>query len=175
VNDEVSVAELLVRDGWGEYAPPPARSRWRVVAVMVAVVIGCGTAAVLVAFSGPPRQNAQQVDQIRVLPMPDRTTGGPNTTSADPSGPPSNGGVGGGTPGPTAGGTRPGRPAAGGAPHSQSPTSTVELPTSAVPTGTTVPREDPPTSGTGTTQPPPPPPPTTTEPRGPCWLGILFC
>ena len=74
MDDEVSVAELLVREGWGDDESPAARSRWRVVAVMLAVVIGCGTAAVLVAFNGTPREDAQQVDQIRVIPMPERTT-----------------------------------------------------------------------------------------------------
>jgi hypothetical protein len=49
VDDEVSVAELLEREGWRDAAP--ARSgRMRVVAVMLAVVLGCGLAALLVHF-----------------------------------------------------------------------------------------------------------------------------
>jgi hypothetical protein len=93
VNDEVSVAELLVREGWGDR---PVQSRWRVVAVMLAVVIGCGAAAVLVAFnSGQVRQDAAPVDQIQVIPMPQRTTGLGGADQATDS--PNDGGVGGGT------------------------------------------------------------------------------
>lgn len=95
VNDEISVAELLVREGWGD-SPPPASSRWRVVAVMLAVVIGCGAAAVLVAFGGKTRQDdASPVDQIQVIPFPQRTTGLGGADQATDS--PSDGGIGGGT------------------------------------------------------------------------------
>jgi hypothetical protein len=49
VDDEVSVAEILVREGWGE---PEAKKngRMRALAVMLAVVVGCGLAALLVHF-----------------------------------------------------------------------------------------------------------------------------
>ena len=95
MNDEISVAELLVREGWGDN-PPPASSRWRVVAVMMAVVIGCGAAAVLVAFGGKTRQDdASPVDQIQVIPFPQRTTGLGGADQATDS--PSDGGIGGGT------------------------------------------------------------------------------
>ena len=47
MNDEVSVAELLEREGWTEAERAPRR-RLRVIAVMLAVVMGCGVAAVLV-------------------------------------------------------------------------------------------------------------------------------
>ncbi|WP_027945163.1 hypothetical protein [Amycolatopsis taiwanensis] len=47
MNDEVSVTEVMDRDGWPE-APSTASARFRVVAVMLAVVLGCGLAALLV-------------------------------------------------------------------------------------------------------------------------------
>ncbi|WP_328446008.1 hypothetical protein [Amycolatopsis sp. NBC_00438] len=104
MNDEVSVAELLVREGWGDR---PVQSRWRVVAVMLAVVIGCGAAAVLVAFSsGQVHQDAAPVDQIKVVPMPQRTTGLGGAGQATDS--PNDGGVGGGTGGDVVPGTHAG-------------------------------------------------------------------
>ncbi|WP_410562083.1 hypothetical protein [Amycolatopsis sp. cmx-4-61] len=94
MNDEVSVAELLVREGWGD-RPGPGQSRWRVVAVMLAVIVGCGAAAALVAFSGKERQDASPVDQIQVIPFPQRTTGLGGADQATDS--PPDGGIGGGT------------------------------------------------------------------------------
>lgn len=163
MNDEVSVAELLVREGWGDDESPAARSRWRVVAVMLAVVIGCGTAAVLVAFSGPPREDAQQVDQIRVIPMPQRTTGLGGADQSTDS--PNEGGVGGGTGdsprGETQGGTTKtvGHSVTSTAPSTQATSSTVpaEVSSSAFD-----PPPGPSTSETAPTQQPAPPPPTTT-------------
>jgi hypothetical protein len=49
VDDEVSVAELLEREGRRPHAPAH-KGRTRVVAVMLAVVLGCGLAALLVHF-----------------------------------------------------------------------------------------------------------------------------
>ncbi|WP_410607171.1 hypothetical protein [Amycolatopsis sp. lyj-109] len=94
MNDEVSVAELLVREGWGD-RPGPGQSRWRVVAVMLAVIVGCGAAAALVALGGKERQDASPVDQIQVIPFPQRTTGLGGADQATDS--PSDGGIGGGT------------------------------------------------------------------------------
>jgi hypothetical protein len=93
VNDEVSVAELLVREGWGDRSGP-GQSRWRVLAVMLAVVIGCGAAAVLVGLSGKGTENASPVDQIQVIPFPGRTTGLGGADQATDS--PPEGGTGGG-------------------------------------------------------------------------------
>jgi len=161
VDDEVSVAELLVREGWGDDESPAARSRWRVVAVMLAVVIGCGTAAVLVAFNGTPRQDAQQVDQIRVIPMPDRTTGLGGADQSTDS--PDEGGVGGGTGDSPGTGTHTTKTVAHSATSSAVPTSAT--PTSTVPAEVTsppfVPTSGPATSATPTQ--PPAPPPTTRE------------
>jgi hypothetical protein len=172
VDDEVSVAELLVREGWGDDESPAARSRWRVVAVMLAVVIGCGTAAVLVAFNGTPRQDAEQVDQIRVIPMPDRTTGLGGADQSTDS--PGEGGVGGGT-GDSPGSTRTthtvGHNVTSTAPPSETPTSAPP-----VTSGTSspfAPTSGPATSETPTQQPAPPaPPPTTT--RQTCILFICW-
>ncbi|MET8846656.1 hypothetical protein [Amycolatopsis sp. NPDC004625] len=94
MNDEVSVAELLVREGWGD-RPGPGQSRWRVVAVMLAVIVGCGAAAALVAFGGNERQDAAPVDQIQVIPFPQRTAGLGGADQATDS--PPDGGIGGGT------------------------------------------------------------------------------
>lgn len=74
MNDEVSVGELLVREGWGDRSAP-GQSRWRVLAVMLAVVIGCGAAAVLVGLGGKGTPDASPVDQIHVISFPQRTTG----------------------------------------------------------------------------------------------------
>lgn len=93
MNDEVSVAELLVREGWGD-RPGPGQSRWRVLVVMLAVVIGCGAAAVLVGLSGKGTENASPVDQIQVIPFPQRTTGLGGAGQATDS--PPEGGTGGG-------------------------------------------------------------------------------
>ncbi|WIY04032.1 hypothetical protein QRX60_09325 [Amycolatopsis mongoliensis] len=93
MNDEVSVGELLVREGWGDRSGP-GQSRWRVLAVMLAVVIGCGAAAVLVGLGGKGTQDASPVDQIQVIPFPQRTTGLGGADQATDS--PPEGGTGGG-------------------------------------------------------------------------------
>ncbi|NKQ55260.1 hypothetical protein HFP15_20450 [Amycolatopsis sp. K13G38] len=71
MNDEVSVAELLEREGWSE-VEPPRRGRLRVLAVMMAVVIGCGLAAIMVHFGS---QNPQ-ADSPSLLGLPHGPTGG---------------------------------------------------------------------------------------------------
>ncbi|MEU4245940.1 hypothetical protein AB0F15_00860 [Amycolatopsis sp. NPDC026612] len=177
MNDEVSVAELLVREGWGD-RPPSAGSRWRVVAVMLAVVVGCGAAAVLVAFGGHERQDASPVDRIQVIPFPQRSTGLGGADQATDS--PLDGGIGGGTGGdvvPASGEHRgtvtevPGRTAA------TETSGTGTAPSSTTPSGAG--SSTPPTA-TGTTTGTPPPtgsrPPTTTPapPRTSCFLIICW-
>ncbi|HKS46883.1 MAG TPA: hypothetical protein VJT49_17585 [Amycolatopsis sp.] len=61
MNDEVSVTELLEREGWPEEAPSAAASRFPVVMVMVAVVLGCGLAAILVHI-GSSEQKADNTN-----------------------------------------------------------------------------------------------------------------
>jgi hypothetical protein len=99
VDNEVLVAELLVREGWSQPVPPKSRSRWRVIAVMVAVVLGCGAAAILVKLGSPVEQQAQPTERISIIEMPERTDGAAGAdTSLDPessSGAP--GGIGAGT------------------------------------------------------------------------------
>ncbi|WP_326945803.1 hypothetical protein OG439_40765 [Amycolatopsis sp. NBC_01307] len=165
MNDEVSVAELLVREGWGDR---PVQSRWRVVAVMLAVVIGCGAAAVLVAFSsGQVRQDAAPVDQIQVVPMPQRTTGLGGAGQATDS--PNDGGVGGGTggdvviPGTHEGTVTevPGRPS--DAESSTESATATTVPTAGAPGSTTAPATT--TTPAGGQQPPPPPTTSTSPPH----------
>ena len=173
MNDEVSVAELLVREGWGE-RPPPASSRWRVVAVMLAVVIGCGTAAVLVALGGKGRQDASPDDQIQVLPFPQRTTGLGGAGQATDS--PNDGGVGGGTGGDVVPGNGEHR---GTVTEVPGRTSRPDSSTEAAPT-TTPTSGDPGASVTPTTTPsggssrPPSPTPTPPPPRTSCFLIICW-
>ncbi|MEU0794738.1 hypothetical protein ABZ342_32145 [Amycolatopsis sp. NPDC005961] len=153
MNDEISVGELLVREGWGERSAP-GQSRWRVLAVMLAVVIGCGAAAVLVGLGGKGTDNASPVDQIQVIPFPQRTTGLGGADQATDS--PPEGGTGGGDVVPGVGVPRetvtevPGTdPTTESSTGSTTPTTT---PTSGGPSG----------SVTSTSTPPQGPPPTPT-------------
>ncbi|MFI5605722.1 hypothetical protein [Amycolatopsis sp. NPDC051903] len=84
VDEEVSVADLLVREGWGERLPPPSRSRWRMVAVMLAVVVGCGAAAVLVGFGTTANDEASHITEMKVIEMPDRTDGAGGVSETNP-------------------------------------------------------------------------------------------
>lgn len=161
MNDEVSVAELLVREGWGDRSGP-GQSRWRVLAVMLAVVVGCGAAAVLVGLGGKGRQDASPVDQIQVIPFPQRTTGLGGADQATDS--PPDGGTGGGDVLPGAGEHRatvtevPGRtPTKPTESSSSSDTSApATTPDSGAPTTTGTP--SPSTTPPGGHQPPPPTP-----------------
>ncbi|WAL66368.1 hypothetical protein ORV05_00670 [Amycolatopsis cynarae] len=72
MNDEVSVAELLEREGWTEADPAAPKGRMQVVAVMLAVVLGCGLAALLVHFGS---QNPQ-ADSPSLIDLPHGPTGG---------------------------------------------------------------------------------------------------
>jgi hypothetical protein len=179
VNDEVSVAELLVREGWGD-RPGPGQSRWRVVAVMLAVIVGCGAAAALVAFGGNERQDASPVDQIQVIPFPQRTTGLGGADQATDS--PPDGGIGGGTGGDVVTASNehrgivtvgPGRDPAttdSGSTGTAAPTTT---PSGSAPatTGspTTTPKGNPPPSGGR------PPTPTTTPRTEPSCVLLIIC
>ncbi|WP_072474983.1 hypothetical protein [Amycolatopsis australiensis] len=174
MNDEVSVAELLVREGWGDRAGP-GQSRWRVLAVMLAVVVGCGVAAVLVGLSGHGRQNASPVDQIQVIPFPQRTTGLGGADQATDS--PPDGGTGGGDVVPGAGEHRatvtevPGRdPATESSTAESSATPTTTTPTSGGPESSVTPTGTTPTP-TGGHQ---PPPTKTPAPRPTCVLIICW-
>ena len=71
MNDEVSVAELLEREGWTE-TDRRAQGKLRMMAVMLAVVIGCGLAAILVHIGS----QAPQADAPSVLDLPRGPTGG---------------------------------------------------------------------------------------------------
>ena len=84
MNDDVSVAALLEREGWTEERRAP-RSRFQVVAVMLAVVLGCGLAAILVKAGADTQNDADSA----LVSLPAGPTGGlagggipenPNTT-----------------------------------------------------------------------------------------------
>lgn len=171
-NDEVSVAEILVREGWSHHVPPRSRSRWRVILVMVAVVLGCGTAAMLVRTGHSADHQAQPLEQI-IIEMPQRTSG---IAGADATPAPEQSNV----PGGTGAGSRTTGPRTSG--EQGTTTRPVSSPghTSASTSGTTTPRVTPsttgrPSPGTTSTTPSnspsssPPPPPTTS----PCFL--FFC
>jgi hypothetical protein len=187
VDEEVSVAELLVREGWGERLPPPSRSRWRMVAVMGAGVVGCGAAAILVSFGTTANDEATRLTEMKVIEMPDRTDGAGGVSESNPP-PATIAGSGEGQDSDSSSDDEtteasapkitsiidPLNPRGGGEPGttSSSDSSTAssgsDSPTS--PTGM------PPGSGgpSSDNQPPPPPPPsTTTKPNRPCVLGIL--
>lgn len=71
MNDEVSVTELLEREGWGELNRKP-NGRMRLVAVMLAVVLGCGLAALLVHIGS----ESSQADSPSPFNLPHGPTGG---------------------------------------------------------------------------------------------------
>ncbi|WP_410587120.1 hypothetical protein [Amycolatopsis sp. lyj-23] len=178
MNDEVSVAELLVREGWGD-RPGPGQSRWRVVAVMLAVIVGCGAAAALVAFGGKERQDASPVDQIQVIPFPQRTTGLGGADQATDS--PPDGGIGGGTGGDVVTAANEHRGTVTEVPGRDPATGSSSAAT-ATPTATSS-GAAPSTTGNATTTPPgnPPPPsgghtptPTPTPPR-PTTCFLVIC
>src|SRR4051812_29558366 len=138
---------------------------------MLAVVIGCGAAAVLVGLSGKGTENASPVDQIQVIPFPGRTTGLGGADQATDS--PPEGGTGGGDVVPGAGVPRetvtevPGTdPTTESSTGSATPTTT---PTSGDPTGSLTPTTSTPPQG----RPPTPTPPTTTR-RTTCVLVICW-
>ncbi|SFA93416.1 hypothetical protein SAMN05216266_102298 [Amycolatopsis marina] len=76
MDDEVSVAQLLEREGWDEHAPPKPGSRLRVLAVMGAVVLGCGVAAVLVRPAPNEEPQALWPEETNVIGVPGTPTGG---------------------------------------------------------------------------------------------------
>ncbi|WET80049.1 serine/threonine protein kinase [Amycolatopsis sp. QT-25] len=176
-DDDVSVADLLIREGWDDHEESRAKSRWRVVAVVIAVVVACGTAAVLVGFDSAPEPIAQP-NQIGVIEMPKRPSenGGADATSAVPSTERVETGEGGTSspPGRTTSSRRASSSAASTSDDSPEPTTT--------PTSPTPPDEpaDPPRT-TGSTAPPKPPkptpPPPSTKPTEECklWPKWLFC
>ena len=170
MNDEVSVAELLVREGWGERSGP-GQSRWRVLAVMLAVVIGCGAAAVLVGLGGKGTQDASPVDQIQVIPFPQRTTGLGGADQATDS--PPEGGTGGGDVVPGSGVPRetvtevPGRDPT--TESSTDPATTTTPPTTGGDPSSPVTTTTPPSGGQV------PPPHTTTQPKPKPSCILIIC
>lgn len=170
MDDDVSVADLLIREGWDDYEESRKKSRWRVVAVVIAVVVACGAAGILVGFGSDPEQNAQE-KQISVIEMPKRPSenGGADVTSAEPT-------TQAGTDGDTSGNIS-SRPAKSSSLRTSSSAPRTSD-SSVAPTSATSSGEMPAPSGSsGVPQPPipsPPPPPPTTE-ECTLWPKWLFC
>ncbi|RSN20767.1 serine/threonine protein kinase [Streptomyces sp. WAC 05977] len=172
-DDDVSVADLLIREGWDDHEESRAKSRWRVIAVVIAVVVACGAAAVLVGFDSDPEPNAAP-NQMSVIEMPKRPSdnGGAGATSPIPStetvvtgeGEPSSR---------TSRTTSSRRTSSSAVQTSDSPDPTT------APTSSNAPADPPRTTGsTVVPQPPnPTPPPPSTTPTEECklWPKWLFC
>ncbi|MEV6908861.1 serine/threonine protein kinase [Amycolatopsis sp. NPDC051071] len=175
-DDDVSVADLLIREGWDDHEESRSKSRWRVIAVVIAVVVACGAAGVLVGFDSDPEQNAQP-NQISVIEMPKRPSdnGGAGATSAQPSTVP--GGTGEGTDETS---SQPSKPTSSRR-TSSAASSKSDTPDPTTPTSASEPADPPkPTGSTGAPQPPhhpTPAPPSTTTPTEECnlWPKWLWC
>ncbi|WP_340686800.1 serine/threonine protein kinase [Amycolatopsis coloradensis] len=171
-DDDVSVADLLIREGWDDHEESRAKSRWRVIAVVIAVVVACGAAAVLVGFDSDPEPNAAP-NQMSVIEMPKRPSenGGAGATSAVPSTETVETGVGEVS-------SRPSRTTSSRR-TSSSAASTSDSPDPTTPTSSNGPADPPRTTGsTVVPQPPnPTPPPPSTTPTEECnlWPKWLFC
>ncbi len=174
-DDDVSVADLLIREGWDDHEESRAKSRWRVIAVTIGVVVACGAAAVLFGFDSEPEQNAQP-NQISVIEMPKRPSEnrGADATSAvqtiETGGTGESSGA--GTSSQPAKTTSSRRTSSSAAPTSDSPDPTT-------PTSSNKPADPPRTTGsTGAPKPPnPTPAPPTTTPTEECnlWPKWLWC
>ncbi|MBB5854542.1 serine/threonine protein kinase [Amycolatopsis umgeniensis] len=177
-DDDVSVADLLIREGWDDHEESRAKSRWRVIAVVIAVVVACGAAGVLVGFDPDPEQNAQP-NNISVIEMPKRPSEnrGADATSAVPT----TETVGTGASGDGETSSQPSKTTSSRR-TSSSATSTSDSPDDPPPTQTSSrgPADPPRTTGsTGAPQPPNPNPPTapSTTPTEECnlWPKWLWC
>ncbi|MBN6035275.1 hypothetical protein [Amycolatopsis sp. 195334CR] len=76
---EVTVAQLLEREGWDARRRPKSRSRLQLLSVMAAVVIGCGIAALLVrvVHAPSPEHRAETiVEDVGIVQPPARTPSG---------------------------------------------------------------------------------------------------
>jgi hypothetical protein len=177
VKDELTVIQLLDREGWDGRRPPQAGSRFRVAAVMLAVVLGCAAAAFLIRVPPGADHHAQEPDEVSVIELPRRNTDSamPETTTAPgPGGTDSRGDdrSGGGVPSSTTDEertavtvTESAAATPGPAVPTGSPTSGIPAPTSHSPTATRSPSKSPPPSQT----------PTKTTPPCDSWVPWLFC
>jgi hypothetical protein len=91
---EVSVTEILEREGWRGPVPPPARSRVRVLAVMTAVVLGCGAAALVVFLRPATEHRANAPEETGVIQVPRQTSPAPGGGTVLPDMPDNTGGTG---------------------------------------------------------------------------------
>lgn len=170
MNNEVLVAELLARERGGQPVPPASHSRWRVIAVLAAIVLGCGIGAVLDRTGSPAEQQAQPVGKTSAVERPQHSDG---SASADSTLDPTSSAVPGGTgtdvnaPPPS---TPAGQPPDSAAPPAAQTSVNTGTPTTGAPATTT--SHAAPTSTPHPTTTQPQQPPTTT--KKPCVLGI-FC
>ncbi|WP_216215401.1 hypothetical protein [Amycolatopsis aidingensis] len=175
-DDEVSVVELLEREGWDERVPPRPGSRLRVLAVMGAVVFGCGVAAAVVSTLPGDGEQDQGLEEPSIIRFPERTalTVGPDEKEQEesergvPAGPTSTGSGATRTSGSTASSTT--ESSAGTTASSTGSASADPDPTS---------EEQSTTARSDSPDPPPDPSPprqttTTTETEEPCFIWI-FC
>ncbi|OKA06110.1 serine/threonine protein kinase [Amycolatopsis regifaucium] len=177
-DDDVSVADLLIREGWDDHEESRAKSRWRVIAVVIAVVVACGAAGVLVGFDSEPEQNAQP-NQISVIEMPKRPSEnrGADATSAVPAT------EAGGTGERTSGGssaTQPGKTTSSRRTSSSAASTSDSPDPTPTPTSSNGPADPPRTTGSTVVPQPPkpaPPPPSSTKPAEECnlWPKWLWC
>ncbi|GAB3481035.1 hypothetical protein [Amycolatopsis cihanbeyliensis] len=173
-DDEVTVVELLEREGWDERVPPRPGSRLRVLAVMGAVVFGCGVAAAVVSTLPGDREQSQGLDEPSIIRFPERTaiTMGPDEEESEQGGPAEPTGTSSGS-GQASDSAEPATAAnsTGAAASSTGASPTDPDPTSGQPSTTA-------RSDTPDPPPPDPSPPeqttTTTESEEPCFIWI-FC
>lgn len=85
VDYDVSVTRLSDGDGWDDRVPPEPRSRLRVLAVMGAVVVGCGVAAVFVSSMPDDEVTAPEPDDAAIIVFPDDPTSGGSWPSSTPT------------------------------------------------------------------------------------------
>ncbi|PXY27340.1 hypothetical protein [Prauserella muralis] len=181
MDNDVSVTRLP-DDDWNDRGLPGPGSRFRVVAVMGAVVIGCLVAALVVGITGG---GFDEHDERAIVALPEATSGvaGPDTTPTTEVTFTTGNPEGGGTPVQATTTSSAASTSTTTTTSSSTTTTTTSVPTSSVVTTTTTAQPDPiepdpsQPGGPTTSQPTPPnsPPPTTpTEPDDDdCWW--IFC
>lgn len=167
MNNEVWVTQPIPREAWDEAPPSKPKMRWRMVAVMAAVVLGCGAAAFLVHLGSTVNRQAEQIEQVGIIQMPDRTTGvaGPGTTpEPDPA------------PGGTGAGTQTTTKTTSSSQDPTSETSSIEQASETTSTSETTSGTNPATTTPprNTSQPEPAKPPPSTTKTTTCFL-LIFC
>lgn len=180
--DDVSVTWLSDDDGRTDRVPPPPRSRLRLLAVMGAVVVGCGVAAFAVSTAGYDEQAQPDPDDAMVIGPPTRSPGDPTSIAATLTAvsPITETGSGRADPPHTSAQNTTTEPSATGTTTSTATTTGERTSTEPSDDSTTAPTTTPNTSSpapgnTSTTTPDPAPTTTTTEPEDDCPWWWWFC